>query len=285
MTLYAYDVYSGFIEDTLNVIGSRDMTLVERYQRLGDFSQRALGLPGSLMPDWRSAMEELIMNPPERLTTLSQAIAVVMIMRDAGQRRFRFITENRQDDLFNAIFAHLGLPEAASDFIHSPVANLTSPDEQIAWGYLDINQIENLLFNAFGDDSFKHKKTAVIAGRLSQMARPDAEQALIDVGIDTQNSISHNIDYLIIGSKGTGGTKHEKVAKLQSSGSQIKILNEDGFDALLRSPKRPKENWPQDQRDTFEDLVSSLRHVWAFGLDLYCLSFAYDPDEEDAIDD
>lgn len=285
MTLYAYDVYSGFIEDTLNVIGSRDMTLVERYQRLGDFSQRALGLPSALMPGWREALEELIMNPPEKLSTVAQATAMIMIMRDAGQRRFRFISDTRQDDLFNPIFEHLGLPEATSDFIHSPIANLKSPDEKLAWGFLDMNQIESLLHNTFGDDSFKHKKTAVIAGRLSHMARPDAEQALIDVGIDTQNSISHNIDYLIIGSKGTGGTKHEKVAKLQNTGRQIKVLDEDGFDALLRSPKRPPENWSEVQRDTFEDLVSSLRHVWAFGLDLYCLSFAYDPDEEDSMDD
>lgn len=280
MTLYAYDIYSGFIEDTLNVVGSRDMTLVERYQRLGDFSQRVLGLPEELMPDWQAAIEQLIMEPPEKLTTVAQATAMIMIMRDAGQRRFRFISETRQDDIFAPIFEHLEQPAAGRDFVLSPIANLSSPVSNIAWGYLDTIQIENLLKNAFGDESFKQKKTAVIAGRLSHMARPDAEQALIDVGIDTQNSISHNIDYLIIGSKGTGGTKHEKVEKLQNTGREIKVLDEDGFDALLRSPKRPPEGWSTNLKETFEDLVSSLRHVWAFGLDLYCISYAYDPDED-----
>ena len=285
MTLYAYDIYSGFIEDTLNVIGSRDMTLVERYQRLGMFSQRALGLPSKLMEGWKEALEELIMEPPEKLTTTAQATALIMIMRDAGQRRFRFITEDRRDDYFAPIFSHLELETASRDFIHSPIAELSSPVPAIDWGYLDINQIKKLLESAFGDDSFTQKKTAVIAGRLSHMARQDAESALIDVGIDTQNSISHNIDYLIIGSKGTGGTKHEKVEKLQNTGQKIKVLDEDGFDALLRSPKHPPENWSENQKNSFEDLVSSLRHVWAFGLDLYCLSFEYDPDEDDSNDD
>jgi NAD-dependent DNA ligase len=256
------------------------MTLVERYQRLGDFSQRALGLPESLMPGWLESIEKLIMDPPSQLTEVSEAIAMIMIMRDAGQRRFRFVSDKRDDALFTPLFSHLNLASAGADFVHSSISELVSPVPSVDWGYLDMNQIEELLKNAFGDESFKEKKTAVIAGRLSNMARADAEQALIDVGIDTQNSISHNIDYLIIGSKGTGGTKHEKVEKLQNTGRSIKILDEEGFDALLKSPKRPPEDWDEARKETFEDLVSSLRHVWAFGLDLYCISYEYDPDED-----
>ncbi len=279
MSLYAYDIYSGFIEDTLNVIGSRDMTLVERYQRLGDYSQRVLGLPADLMNGWSEAVEKLIMDPPETLTTIDEAVALLIIMRDAGQRRFRIITEERQDDLLKPAFEHLMAEECCHDFIHSSIANFTSPIPDIDWGFLDINQVEKLLTVAMNGDSFKETKTAVIAGRLSNMARPDAEHALIDVGIETQNSISHNIDYLIIGSKGTGGTKHDKAQTLKDGGRKITILDEAGFEALLKSPKLPNPDWNEKIRENYEDLVRSLRHIWAFGLDLYCLSFRYDPEE------
>lgn len=279
MSYYAYDIYSGFIEDTQNVIGSRDVTLVERYQRLGDYSQRSLGLPSELMEGWEAGIEEIIMDPPEKLTTLAQAAAMLIIMRDAGQRRFRIVSERRDDGLIAPCFAHLGHAEFCSDFLSSAVSNYVPATDDVRWGFLDVEQVKALLQGAFGDDSFMQSKTAVIAGRLSHMARPDAESALIDVGIETQNSISHNIDYLILGSKGTGGTKHEKVQHLKDGGQRVRILDEDGFDAILRSPKAPPEAWSTDAKQSFEDFVSALRHVWAFGLDLYCLSFAYDPDE------
>ncbi len=280
-------VFTGFIEKAINIIGSRDMTLVERFQRLGDYAQRDLGLPDKLMPGWKEAIEQLIMEPPERLTTTMQAIAMVMILRDAevGQYSFDIIVDDHYLECVEPIFAHLNLASAAKDFVHSKIAGLESPTKSIDWGYLDINQIETLLFNAFGNDSFKEKRTAVIAGRLSNMARQEAESALIDVGIDTQNSISHNIDYLIIGSKGTGGTKHEKVERLQNLGQNIKILDEEGFEALLRSPKPPREDWRESEKMRYEDLVSALRHVWAFEQDLYCIVYEYDPDQQALEDD
>lgn len=280
MTLYAYDIYSGFIEDTINVIGSRDMPLVERYQRLGEFSQHALGLPAAYLEGWEAGLEQLIMSPPAQLTTTAQAVAFLIIMRDAGQRRFRILTEGRQNDLFLPAFEHLNHAEFCGDFIHSQIARYHAPDDHFDWGFLDVRQIETLLIEAMGDESFKESKTAVIAGRLSHMPRADAEHALIDVGIDTQSSISHNIDYLILGSKGTGGTKYDKAQLLNEAGKEITILDEQGFDNLLRSPKRPPEIWSALQKDRFEDLVRSLRHVWAFGLDLYCLSFPYHPEDD-----
>ena len=111
------------------------------------------------------------------------------------------------------------------------------------------------------------------------MARSDAEHALIDVGIETQNSISHNIDYLILGSKGTGGSKQDKVNNLKNAGRDITILDENGFDKLLRAPKAPPDDWSVADKNTYEDIVRSLRHVWAFELDLYCLVYQYDPEE------
>ena len=176
-------------------------------------------------------------------------------MRDAGQRRFRILTEGRQNDLFLPAFEHLNHAEFCGDFIHSQIARYHAPDDHFDWGFLDVRQIETLLIEAMGDESFKASKTAVIAGRLSHMPRADAEHALIDVGIDTQSSISHNIDYLILGSKGTGGTKYDKAQLLNEAGKEITILDEQGFDNLLRSPKRPPEIWSALQKDRSEDPV------------------------------
>lgn len=281
MPLFTYDIYSGYLADTLDVLGSRDMTRVERYQRLGDYSQHALGLPENMMAGWRDGIEQLIMNPPDQISTLPQAVALIMILRDAGKRRFRILTQDRCDNLLSDTFTHLEHPEFARDFIHSALPNVAfeSNSTRVDWGFLDVNQVQTLLQNAIGNDSFKEEKTAVIAGRLSHMSRADAEHALIDVGIETQNSISHNIDYLIIGSKGTGGTKQDKVLNLKDNGKHIQILDEAGFDALLRSPKQPPAHWSSQDKQNYEDLVRSLRHIWAFELDLYCLSFEYDPEE------
>lgn len=276
MTVYAYDIYSGYIEDTTNVIGSHDATLVERFQRLGEFSQQSLGLPQNCMEGWQDAIQTLIMAPPERLTTAEQAVAMLMIMRDAGQRRFRIFSDLRQNDIFDPAFSWLNHKEFARDFIHSEISRYSTPDKRFDWGFLDINQIEMLLFEAMGNDSFKTTKTAVIAGRLAQMPRDEAVHALIDVGIETQNSISQNIDYLIVGSKGTGGTKYDKVKNLRGNGRHITVLDESGFEALLKSPKRPPANAPILDQQHFDDLVRSLRHVWAFDLDLYCISYPYD---------
>ena len=279
MPFYAYDIYSGFVADACSIVGSKDVTRLEHYLRLGDFSQSALGLPETLMDNWQAGIEQLIVDPPRQITTTSQAIALLMMLRDAGQRRFRIVTQAPQPTLFNPFFAHLGHEEFAKDFVHSEIAAFSSPFEGIDWGFLDIPQVEALLYEAIGNDSFKQTKTAVIAGRLSNMARSDAEHALIDVGIETQNSISHNIDYLILGSKGTGGSKQDKVNLLKNAGRDITIFDESGFDRLLRAPKAPLDSWSLADKNTYEDLVRSLRHVWAFELDLYCIVYEYDPEE------
>ena len=57
------------------------------------------------------------------------------------------------------------------------------------------------------------------------------------------------------------------------------LLDENGFDKLLRAPKAPPDDWPVADKNTYEDIVRSLRHVWAFELDLYCLVYQYDPEE------
>lgn len=280
MVLFAYDIYSGYIEDTLDVIGSRDMTLVERFQRLGDYTQQSLGLFDEYMTGLSDSIEEIIMNPPKPMSERSQAVAMLAVMMDAGKRRFRIITEGRQDQIMRPSFELLGCPDYNADFIQSEIAGFVSPVPEIGWGFLDVNQVKQLLLNAFKNESFMEQKTAAIAARLSHMSRMEAEEALVDVGIETQSSISHNINYLIIGSKGTGGTKFEKVQSLQNSGKNITVLDEAGFDELLRSPLPPPSDWRQEDKDHYEDLVRSLRHVWAFDLDLYCLSYVYNPEIE-----
>ena len=41
MPLYAYDIYSGFVADAIGIVGSKDVTRLEHYLRLGEFSQSA----------------------------------------------------------------------------------------------------------------------------------------------------------------------------------------------------------------------------------------------------
>lgn len=279
MTLYVYDIYSGYIEDTLNIVGSRDKTMVERYQRLGEFAQRSLGIHEALMHDWESAVDQLIMDPPAKISASSQCVAMLMLLSDAGHRRFRVITQGRCDDPLLPYFTHLGHGEFCKDFVCSPISGYSSPIEDVQWGYLDVNQCKALLKDVFGDESFTQRKVAAIAGRLSQMGREDAEHALLEVGIETQGSVSNKIDYLIIGSKGTTGTKHHKAQNLNAKGQSIMVLDEDGFESLLRSPKKGAPEWSAAEVDNFEEFVRALRHVWACDLDLYCLSFAYDPEE------
>lgn len=276
MARLAIDFYSGYLEEVLNTVGSRDVTLVERYQRLGEHTQMVLGLPDHLMVGWKEAIEQLLMDPPREIRTVQQAVALASLMCDAGQRRFRLEVDSPEVPFLWEIFDHLGKREWAGALIDSAVSGLRSPTSQMRWGFLDVSQVEALLIELFGDESFKTPRTAAIAGRLSTHARGDAERELLEVGIETQNSVSHNIDYLIIGSKGTGGTKHDKVRGLQDRGHSITVLDEEGFERLIRSPKPPRESWTAPQKDFFERFVSALRHVWAFELDLYALVYETD---------
>jgi len=277
MPQYAIDFYSGYLEEVLSTVGSRDVTLVERYLRLGEHTQMVLGLPNYMMEGWREAMEALLMEPSARVETLAQAVAMASLLRDAGQRRFRMFTDSPDIPVLTDVLGHLGHADWATDLVDSAVGQMKGVDHRLRWGFLDVNQVEELLFTIFGNDSFKVAKTAAIAGRLSDYARQDAEKELLEVGIETQNSVSHNIDYLIIGSKGTGGTKHDKVKDLQDGGHRITVLDEDGFEALIHSPHPPREDWEEDTAIVFEQFVSALRHVWAFELDIYTLVYEYDP--------
>ena len=277
MARFALDFYSGYLEEVLSTIGSRDVTLVERFLRLGEHTQMVLGLPDDMMDGWDASVEKMLMEPPSAVRTTHDAVALASLLRDAGQRRFRVFVDNVEAPFLWEILEHLGHRDWAGDLLDSPVGEMQSPTPRMRWGFLDVSQIETLLTGIFGDDSFKEAKTAAIAGRLSSHARHEAERALLEVGIETQNSVSHNIDYLIIGSKGTGGTKHDKVKVLQDKGCEITVLDEDGFEALVHSPKHPNEAWDEEQSGFYESFVSALRHVWAFELDLYCLVHEFDP--------
>ncbi|MDX9724633.1 MAG: BRCT domain-containing protein [Myxococcota bacterium] len=266
----------------LNSIGNRDVTLVERFQRLSEHTQMKLGLTNELMKGWKDAVEALIMNPPSRIDNIPHAVAMVSLLRDAGQRRFRIFSDHADPSELREIFNFLGHPgfldELLDSAIVTSVGKLRSPTPRVRWGFLDVKQVEGLLLELFGNDSFRVAKTAAIAGRLSKYARHEAERALLEVGIETQNSVSHNIDYLVIGSKGTGGTKHDKVQALQEGGHKINVLDEAGFEALIHSPKAAPSEWPEERKQIFEQFVCALRHVWAFDLDIYMLSYEYNPD-------
>ena len=205
-----------------------------------------------------------------------------VLVADAGQRRFRVEVPPGLDDAdaLSPIFDFLQQPGFVPDLVHSDLRGWRSPSERVRWGFLDVRQAETLLDHLFGDDSYKQPRTAAIAGRLSHLSRQDAERALIEVGIETQNSVSHNIDYLIIGSKGTGGTKHDKVKALQDKGHEIIVLDEDGFDRLVNPPLTPPDDWSDKTRADYEAFVNALRHVWAFELDLYTIVHDLDPDVE-----
>lgn len=276
MAKLAIDFYSGYLEEVLNTVGSRDVTLVERYQRLGGHTQMVLGLPDDMMEGWEPAIEQILMEPAAEVRTAQQAVAFASLLCDAGQRRFRLEVDSPEVPFLWEILDHLGHRDWAGNLLDSAVGSWRSPTPRMRWGFLDVSQIEALLIELFGDESFKTPRTAAIAGRLSTHARGDAERELLEVGVETQNSVSHNIDYLIIGSKGTGGTKHDKVKALQDKGHTITVLDEEGFERIIHSPKPPRESWTPAQKDFFERFVSALRHVWAFELDLYALVYETD---------
>jgi hypothetical protein len=285
MRRYAVDFFSGYLEDVVRHVGSRDVTLVERFLRLGTHTARVLGLPLDMMEGWRDGVQTLLMSPPQRLESLGQAVGFASLLLDAGQRRFRLIFDSPEHAVeeLTQIFTLMGHTELVPDLTDSTLAGFRSPAcgrDAVRWGYLDVKQVERLLTDLFGDASFKNAYTAAIAGRLSNYARQEAEQRLIEVGIETQNSVSHNIDYLIIGSKGTGGTKHDKVKLLQDKGHKIKVLDEQGLEALLSSPKPSPAVWPAARRDHYEWFVNALRHTWAFELDLYTMSYPYHAEDE-----
>ena len=281
MRRQAIDFYSGYLEDVLEAVGSRDVTLVERFLRLGDHTRRVLGLPGDLMEGWDEAIEGLLMEPQMKLKSSADAVAFASILADAGQRRFRVVMSEGDMGGLDDIFEFMGHKEMIQELLKSNLRGWTSPIERVRWGFLDVSQTERLLLDLFGDESFKAPCTAAIAGRLSHFSRQEAERRLIEVGIETQNSVSHNIDYLVIGSKGTGGTKHDKVKALQKKGHKITVLDEPGFDKLLNSPKIAPEEWDQGRKDCYESLVNALRHVWAFELDLYTIVHDYDDEITD----
>lgn len=281
MRRYAVDFFSGYLEDVVRHVGSRDVTLVERFLRLGTHTARVLGLPAEAMEGWREGVQSLLMSPPVKLETQGQAVAFASLLLDAGQRRFRLTFDSPDALELTKIFEFMGHTEMLGDLLDSVVAGFRAPpNAALRWGYLDVKQVELLLKDLFGNESFKNSYTAAIAGRLSNYSRQEAEQRLIEVGIETQNSVSHNIDYLIIGSKGTGGTKHDKVKVLQDKGHSINVLDEAGLEALLNSPKPSPPDWPVYRRDNYELLVNALRHIWAFELDIYTLSYSYDTTDE-----
>ena len=83
----------------------------------------------------------------------------------------------------------------------------------------------------------------VFTGTLDRMARPAAAQAVVNVGARVSGSVSKNTDYLVVGMTdfsrvGQDGmsSKLRKAVELATTGSELEIIDENEFLALLGSP-------------------------------------------------
>lgn len=83
-------------------------------------------------------------------------------------------------------------------------------------------------------------KRLVFTGNLESMSRKDAMQAIVNLGGKCSNSVSKDVDYLVIGIqdyrrlKGkTQSSKTEKAIELISQGYDLEIIREDDFLKLL----------------------------------------------------
>jgi len=78
-----------------------------------------------------------------------------------------------------------------------------------------------------GASSRLEGKTFVFTGELKDFSRPDAEQAVRDLGGSASSSVGKKTDYLVTGEK--PGSKYEKAKKLG-----IKIIDEDEFKKVIK---------------------------------------------------
>jgi len=74
-------------------------------------------------------------------------------------------------------------------------------------------------------------KTFLVTGTLSDFSRTDAQALINQHGGRVVSSVSKKLDVLVVGDK--PGSKVEKAEKLNASGAEIQILDEDGFKGLL----------------------------------------------------
>ena len=79
-----------------------------------------------------------------------------------------------------------------------------------------------------------YQKKVVFTGVLQTMTRDQAANVVQELGADIDTSINKRTDFVIVG-QGAGPSKLKKIDEFNSSGSTIKILNENEFVSKIKN--------------------------------------------------
>ncbi len=79
-------------------------------------------------------------------------------------------------------------------------------------------------------------KKFVFTGTLVSMERAKAQKLVEAQGGESQDSVTQDTDYLVIGDGGGAGSKLEKAKKIQSKGGKVKIMTESEWGTLVKRP-------------------------------------------------
>ena len=78
-------------------------------------------------------------------------------------------------------------------------------------------------------------KKFVFTGSLTSMSRSEAQKRVEEKGGEALDSVTQDLDYLVVGAGGGAGSKLEKAKKLQAKGSKVEIIREENWKKLLSS--------------------------------------------------
>jgi DNA polymerase III subunit epsilon len=78
-----------------------------------------------------------------------------------------------------------------------------------------------------------YAKKVVFTGVLQTMTREEAAMKIKDLGADIDTGVNKRTDYVIVG-QGAGPSKLKKIEDFNTSGSSIKIINEDTFKTMIK---------------------------------------------------
>ncbi len=91
-------------------------------------------------------------------------------------------------------------------------------------------------------DGFFYGRHVVFTGKLEKMLRQEAMQIVVNLGGILDNSVTKNINYLILGDNdynailhGEKSSKHKKAEKLKLEGNDIEIIDERTFYDLIEN--------------------------------------------------
>ena len=77
-------------------------------------------------------------------------------------------------------------------------------------------------------------KKFCFTGQMAAMPRSDGQKKVEAMGATAVNSVTQDLDYLVVGSEGGAGSKLTKAEKLVEKGSSLKILQEKDFLKLIK---------------------------------------------------